>query len=154
MNSKQAQLWNFNIKFDFPISNKFWRCYYFNLEWEDRICIDGIHRFIKKLRTSPKRLNMCDYSSYEVTVLESDENKIKRKFLKLQENNATFGLFIISEKKKKLHGVIKKIGKECGIPTQIICHKSIEAVLEKGKVNILFNILLHIDEICGFNAFF
>uniref|UniRef100_A0A0N5C6Y0 LAGLIDADG_2 domain-containing protein n=1 Tax=Strongyloides papillosus TaxID=174720 RepID=A0A0N5C6Y0_STREA len=154
MNSKQAQLWNFNIKFDSPTSNKFWGCYYFNLEWEDRISIDGIHRFIKKLRTSSKRLNMCDYSSYEVTVLESDENKIKRKFLKLQKNNATFGLFIISEKKKKLHSVIKKIGKKCGIPTQIICHKLIEAVLEKGKVNILFNILLHIDEKCGFNAFF
>uniref|UniRef100_A0A0K0FSR5 Uncharacterized protein n=1 Tax=Strongyloides venezuelensis TaxID=75913 RepID=A0A0K0FSR5_STRVS len=44
MNSKQAQLWDFDIKFNSPISNKFWGCYYFNLEWEDKICIDGIHR--------------------------------------------------------------------------------------------------------------
>uniref|UniRef100_A0A0K0EX83 Nuclear receptor domain-containing protein n=1 Tax=Strongyloides venezuelensis TaxID=75913 RepID=A0A0K0EX83_STRVS len=73
INFKQAQLWNFDIKFNSSISNKFWRCYYFNLESEDKICVDGIHRFIKKLKNSSKKLNMCDYSSYEVSVLESDE---------------------------------------------------------------------------------
>uniref|UniRef100_A0A0K0FBX3 CRISPR-associated endonuclease Cas1 n=1 Tax=Strongyloides venezuelensis TaxID=75913 RepID=A0A0K0FBX3_STRVS len=108
----------------------------------------------QKLRSSSKRLKKCEYLSYKVAVLESDKNKVRRKFLELQKNKATFSLFIISEKKKKLHSVIKQIGKEYGIPTQIICHKSIEAVLEKEKFNILLNILLSIDEKCGFKAFF